>query len=73
MKPMTILRRKAKLGNQGFPLATLAYYGPDDKKPPKRFWASFFGMATILRSTAFSVKIKMSGTGSIFSRASLRG
>jgi hypothetical protein len=35
MKPITILRRKAKRGNQGFPLATLAYYGPDDKKATK--------------------------------------
>jgi hypothetical protein len=35
MRPITILRRKAKLGNQGFPLATLAFYGPDDKKATK--------------------------------------
>lgn len=35
MKPITILRKKAKLGDQGFPQATLAFYGPDDKKATK--------------------------------------
>jgi hypothetical protein len=35
MKPIKILRRKAKLGNRGFPLATLAFYGPDDRKATK--------------------------------------
>src|SRR5262249_30604216 len=35
VKPITLLRRKAKLGNRGFPLATLAFYGPDDKKATK--------------------------------------
>ena len=35
MKPITLLRKKAKLGDQGFPRATLAYYGPDDKKATK--------------------------------------
>ncbi len=35
MKPITMLRKKAKLGNQGFPRATLACYGPDDKKATK--------------------------------------
>ena len=35
MKPITLLRKKAKLGNQEFPRATLAYYGPDDKKATK--------------------------------------
>jgi hypothetical protein len=35
MKPITILRRKAKLGHRGFPLATLAFYGPDDRKATK--------------------------------------
>jgi len=35
MKPITTLRKKAKLGNQGFPQATLAFYGPDDKKATK--------------------------------------
>ena len=35
MKPITILRKKAKLGDQGFPRATLAFYGPDDKKATK--------------------------------------
>jgi hypothetical protein len=35
MKPMKILRRMARLGNRGFPLATLAFYGPDDRKATK--------------------------------------
>ena len=35
MKPITELRRKAKAGDQGFPRATLAYYGPDDKMATK--------------------------------------
>jgi hypothetical protein len=35
MKPITILRKKARRGNQGYPLATLACYGPDDKKATK--------------------------------------
>ena len=34
-KPITILRRKAKLGDQGYPKATLAFYGPDDRKATK--------------------------------------
>ena len=34
-KPITILRKKAKRGNQGFPSATLAFYGPTDKKATK--------------------------------------
>jgi hypothetical protein len=35
MKPITWLRRIAKRGNQGYPVATLAFYGPDDKKASK--------------------------------------
>jgi hypothetical protein len=35
MKPITQLRKKAKLGNQGYPLATLAFYGPDDQMATK--------------------------------------
>ena len=35
MKPITQLRKKAKAGAQGFPRATLAYYGPDDKTATK--------------------------------------
>ena len=35
MKPITILRKKAKLGDQGLPRATLAFYGSDDKKATK--------------------------------------
>ena len=34
-RPITTLRNKAKLGDQGFPRATLAFYGPDDKKATK--------------------------------------
>src|SRR6267142_2572122 len=35
MKPITQLRKKSKLGNQGFPQATLAFYGPDNKTATK--------------------------------------
>ena len=35
MKPITWLRKFAKRGNQGYPVATLAFYGPDDKKASK--------------------------------------
>jgi len=34
-KAITILRKKAKGGDQGLPRATLAFYGPDDKKGTK--------------------------------------
>jgi len=34
-RPITNLRKKAKLGDQGFPRATLAFYGPDDKVATK--------------------------------------
>lgn len=34
-KPITRLREKARGGNKGFPLATLAFYGPDDRKATK--------------------------------------
>ena len=34
-KPITNLRKKAKLGDQGFPRASLAFYGPDDKTATK--------------------------------------
>lgn len=34
-KPITNLRKKAKLGEQGYPRATLAFYGPDDRKATK--------------------------------------
>ncbi|MCX6953385.1 MAG: hypothetical protein NTV51_14635 [Verrucomicrobia bacterium] len=32
---ITQLRKKAKGGDQGFPKATLAFYGPDDKRATK--------------------------------------
>ena len=35
MKPITWLRKFAKRGDQGYPVATLAFYGPDDKKASK--------------------------------------
>jgi hypothetical protein len=35
MKAITWLRKFAKRGHQGEPLATLAFYGPDDKKASK--------------------------------------
>lgn len=34
-KPITNLRKKAKEGEQGLPRATLAFYGPDDKRATK--------------------------------------
>jgi len=34
-RPITILRKKSKAGEQGFPRATLAFYGPDDKAATK--------------------------------------
>jgi len=34
-KPITNLRKKAKLGDQGHPKATLAFYGPDDRRATK--------------------------------------
>jgi hypothetical protein len=35
MKPITWLRKFHKRGDQGYPVATLAFYGPDDKKASK--------------------------------------
>jgi hypothetical protein len=35
MKPITWLRKLAKRGERGYPIATLAFYGPDDKKASK--------------------------------------
>ena len=35
MKPITLLRKKAALGEQGPPRATVAFYGPDDKRATK--------------------------------------
>ena len=34
-KPITRLRRRAKRGDVGFPKATLAFYGPDNKEASK--------------------------------------
>ncbi|HEY5892910.1 MAG TPA: hypothetical protein VIT91_06725 [Chthoniobacterales bacterium] len=34
-KYITQLRKRAKVGDQGFPRAILAFYGPDDKKATK--------------------------------------
>lgn len=34
-KPITILRKKSKSGDQGFPRATLVFYGPDNKRASK--------------------------------------
>ncbi len=33
--PISALRRAARRGNQGFPLATVAFYGPDDRRASK--------------------------------------
>ena len=35
MKPITWLRKIFKRGDRGYPFATLAFYGPDDKKASK--------------------------------------
>jgi hypothetical protein len=35
VKPITILRKLAKQGHRGYPVATLAFYGPDDRKASK--------------------------------------
>ena len=34
-KPISILRKRSKQGDRGFPRATLAFYGPDDKHASK--------------------------------------
>jgi len=34
-KPISILRKKARAGDKGHPLATLAFYGPDNKRASK--------------------------------------
>jgi hypothetical protein len=33
--PMSVLRRAARHGNQGFPIGTVAFYGPDDRRASK--------------------------------------
>jgi hypothetical protein len=35
MKPITWLRKIVKKGDRGYPVATIAFYGPDDKKASK--------------------------------------
>jgi hypothetical protein len=35
VKPITILRKLAKQGHRGYPVATVAFYGPDDRKASK--------------------------------------
>lgn len=32
---MSVLRRAARLGDQGFPIGTIAFYGPDDRRASK--------------------------------------
>jgi hypothetical protein len=34
-KPISTLRKRARQGDRGFPKATLAFYGPDDKRASK--------------------------------------
>jgi hypothetical protein len=34
-RPISILRKKARAGDQGYPIATLAFYGPDNKRASK--------------------------------------
>jgi hypothetical protein len=45
MKPITWLRKFDKRGDRGYPVATLAFYGPDDKKASRPFLASFLRKA----------------------------
>lgn len=33
--PMSVLRRAARHGDQGFPIGTVAFYGPDDRRASK--------------------------------------
>ena len=33
--PMSVLRRQARRGHQGYPIATVAFYGPDDQRASK--------------------------------------
>ena len=33
--PISVLRRAARHGNQGYPIATVAFYGPDDRRASK--------------------------------------
>ena len=35
MKPITILRRRAKQGDHGYPMASIAFYGPDNTQATK--------------------------------------
>jgi hypothetical protein len=46
MKPITWLRKLAKRGNRGYPLATLAFYGPDDRKASKAVLGIFSSEGT---------------------------
>ena len=32
---MSVIRRSARRGHQGYPIATVAFYGPDDKRASK--------------------------------------
>jgi hypothetical protein len=32
---MSVLRRQARRGHQGYPIATVAFYGPDDQRASK--------------------------------------
>ena len=33
--PMSVLRRSTRRGHQGYPVATVAFYGPDDRRASK--------------------------------------
>jgi hypothetical protein len=33
--PISVLRRAARRGDQGFPMGTVAFYGPDDRRASK--------------------------------------
>src|SRR5437588_12179362 len=35
MKPITMLRRRAKRGDKDYPMASIAFYGPDNKRATK--------------------------------------
>ena len=73
MKPITQLRKKAKLGDQGFPRASLAFYGPDDKTATKAVLGIFLhegAEATIHRyfSEDRDVRFKIAVQESILAR-----
>ncbi len=58
MKPISRLRRKAKLGDQGFPKATLAFYGPDNNKATKAVLGIFLNEEDEVQIQRFFNEVK---------------